>query len=116
MKDWEKWKSFNVAGVQAEKRLDMIAKYVSFGSKLFLERDPENEYSKKAIKVNQRFKNGGSVCLGYVPDNERKPLAAELAPLMDSGVEIEIKFGRKFIKEETGECRGLQLKYKLPMN
>jgi hypothetical protein len=51
--------------------------------------------------------------LGFVPNNKKrgKLLADELAPKMDAGWEPNIEFGRKFINDKTGECRGLQLRY-----
>jgi len=114
----EKMKTFNVAGVtfknnpsDAMRRIDMISKYCGHGSTFKLRREPKNKYSKNAIAVRQVFKSGGWILLGYVPDNKKNPLAKELAPLMDDGWEPAVKFGRKFIDEDTGECKGLQLRY-----
>ncbi len=114
------WKWFNVAGVQSKNkgtdsmtRLEMIGRYVGSGSTFRLERDSDNKFDKNAILVRQVFKNGGSVILGYVPNNPKrgKMLADELAPLMDAGWVPEVTFGRKHIDEATGEVRGLMLRY-----
>jgi len=120
MSEWEKWKTFNVAGVtfknhQRDKytRLEMISHYCSHVSKFVLERESENPFDGNAIKVKQVFKNGGSVCLGHVPNSAKKRLANELAPILDAGGTIELIFGRKFIDEATGECKGLQMRYKI---
>lgn len=122
MDDWEKWKTFNVAGVTFKNdpkdkytRLEMISHYCSHESNFVLERDPDNEFDKSgnAIKVKQIFKNGGSVQLGFVPNSIKNPLAESLALILDIVGEIDLKFGRKFIDEATGECQGLQLRYKI---
>ena len=116
------FKTFNMAGVTFKNdlrdkynRLEMISHYCTNGSRFDLERDPENPFDKSgnAIKVKQVFKNEGSICLGYVPNSDKKPLANELAPILDAGGAIELIFGRKFIDEATGECRGLQLRYEI---
>ena len=113
-----KMKTFNVTGVtfrnnptDTMRRIDMISKYCGHGSKFELQREPENSHSNYAIAVRQVFKSGGSILLGYVPDNKKNPLAKELALLMDDGWKPAVEFGRKFIDEDTGECKGLQLRY-----
>jgi len=121
-----KFKSFNVAGVQAKNkksdsmtRLDMIIRYVSHGSTFRLEREPENKFDKNAIAVRQVFKSGSSIVLGYVPNNKKRGnlLADELAPLMDEqGWVPSVKFGRAHVDEKTGEVRGLQLRYEVTEN
>lgn len=110
----KKWKTFNVAGVTFKNkpsdtmnRLDMIGKYTGYSSTFRLEREPENEFDSNAIAVRQVFHSGGSIVLGYVP----KKVNVEFAPLMDAGWVPDIKFGRKFVDDATGECRGLQLRY-----
>ena len=117
-----KMKTFNVAGVFAKehpvetmRRIDKIAKYSSAGSTFGFVRDPSNEFDSNAIEVRQYFKSGASIRIGFVPNNKSRGnmLADELAPLMDNGWEPVVKFGRKFIDETTGECRGLQLRYSL---
>jgi len=114
------WKTFNVAGVYAKehegetmRRVDKIAKYAHHGSTIILDREPGNEFDINAIAVRQVFKSGASIRLGYVPNNKKrgKLLADKLAPLMDAGWEPVVKFGRKFIDEQTCECKGLQLRY-----
>ena len=107
-----KMKTFNVAGVRFEGRLEKISKYCSHGSTFILEREPENPFDKNAVAVKQVFKkSGGKMTVGYVPNSNKKKLADEFAPLMDAGWEPVIRFGRKFIDEKTGECRGMQLRY-----
>ncbi len=110
------WKAFNVVGVMFKEnpgdkmtRLDKIAKYCHHGSAFDLLREPSNEYDDNAIEVRQYFKDGGSIRLGYVP----RELSAQIAPKIDRGWEPVVKFGRKFIDEETTECRGLQLRYEV---
>lgn len=109
-------KAFNVAGLtfprdgQTARGIDLV-KYAVHGSEFILEREPHSDKhdDKNAILVKQRYKRTGHiVVLGYVPAK----LAAELAPLMDKfNWQPVVKFGRKFINEDTGECRGLQLRY-----
>lgn len=110
------WKTFNVAGVTFKEhkgetmtRLDKIAKYANQGSVFGLVRDPSNEFDFNAIEVRQYFKSGASIRIGYVP----KKVNAELAGRMDAGWEPNIKFGRKFIDEETCELKGFQLRYEV---
>jgi len=109
-------KTFSVEGVDLKNhesetmtRLDIISKYCGHGSTFFLKREPENEYDQNAIQVRQKFKSGASVLLGYVP----KDKAAEFAPLIDSGWEPKLQFGRKFIDEKSGDCRGMQIRYEV---
>ena len=54
---------------------------------LALQRDPRNKYDPNAIAVGSvRTERGPGRMLGYIP----RGLAAELAPLMDRGVEIKM--------------------------
>ena len=111
----KKMKAFNVAGVtfrnkpiDSMTRLDLISKYCSHGSDFYLEREPDNSFDENAVQVRQLFKSGGSIQLGYVP----KKFSEEFACLMDYHAwNPEIKFGRKFIDEKTGDCKGMQLRY-----
>ena len=54
---------------------------LNIGYKLELVREPENQYDKNAIRIN----NGSGQQLGHVPRLD----AAALAPLMDGGTEAE---------------------------
>jgi hypothetical protein len=117
-------KYFKVAGITFKRPgskktgLDIIDQYAGHGSKFALQREPTNEFDKNAIQVRQVFGNGGSVVLGYVPNNEHTNppyIANTFAPLMDAGEEIKVSFSRKFTNEKTGECRGLQLRYETTM-
>jgi hypothetical protein len=112
-------KTFNVAGVTYKNRpkdkltrLEMISRYCSYPSTFKLEREPDNKFDSNAIKVKQVFKSGNSITIGYVPNRSGKKLADEIGPLMDQfDWQPVVKFGRKFINEDTGECQGLQLRY-----
>lgn len=110
------WKTFNVAGVtfkehpsETMRRIDKISKYSGHGSTFGFVRDPGNEYDFNAIEVRQYFKSGASIRIGFVP----KKINSGLAEKLDNGWEPNIKFGRKFIDEQTGECKGLQLRYEV---
>ena len=112
---------FNVAGMfQANDDMEMtrmqwVAKYLLHGSRIELEREPDNPVDKNAIKVvHVLAKSGKRITIGYVPnppDNPKKQLANEFAPLMDMGWVPKVKFSMMFINEKTGEHRGLQLSY-----
>ena len=105
-------KAFKLAGVTFEGRLEKISKYCGHGSTFILEREPENKFDKNAINVKQVFKSGGQMSIGYVP----KATAAEFAPMMDAGWIPVVKFGRKFINDKTGDCKGMQLRYEVQEN
>ena len=116
------FKSFAVHGCRyANKdmkitRLDWIKKYVQYGAKFVVEREPDNEHDENAIKVKHALKSGKKMMVGYVP----RKLAAEWAPLMDEyGWIPDVKFQIKFIAEkadeekgvEIGDCTGMMLRY-----
>ena len=110
-------KGFNVAGITHKNdgmkitRLQWVGRYVLGGSKFALEREPNNKCDKNAIKVIHILKSGQQIQLGYVPNRPPRKLADELAPLMDAGWIPVVSFGRVHVNEETGEHRGLQLRY-----
>jgi len=95
-------------------RRDWIAKYCVNGSRFELEREPDNEVDKNAIKIiHVLAKSGRRICIGYVPNRPGKKIADEFAPLMDQGWVPKVRFSIKYIDEKTGECKGLQLSYPL---
>lgn len=83
----------NVAGVSYNNRKAVLAQVVTaFADKAEihtrLEREPNNEYDKNAIKVNVYFgsiEDTIPVQLGYLPAD----LAKKVAPIMDKGIEIK---------------------------
>lgn len=118
----KKWKQFNVAGVTFKNpgmgmtRLEWISKYVVYGSKFELKREPDNIYDENAIKVmHVMAKSGKKMMIGYVP----KKVTADLAPLLDRGWKPTVRFGRAYIVEKKtpgkniGDCIGLALRYPL---
>jgi len=110
-------KTFNVAGITHRNdgmkitRLEWVGKYVMHGAKFALEREPDNEWDKNAIKVIHVLKSGKRMCIGYVPNSVKKKLADEFAPLIDDGWVPVVTLGMLYVNEETGEHRGLQLRY-----
>lgn len=68
---------FMVAGVVYEGRGETVAAYAEVGHQVYLLREPGNGYSRNAILVVL----GNGMPIGYVPEE----LAAESAPLLDSG-------------------------------
>lgn len=110
-------KGFNVAGITYTNagmnitRLQWVIRYVLRGSKLILEREPDNPWDKNAIKVMHVLKSGKRVQIGFVPNKAPRKLADEFAPLMDAGWIPVISFGRVHMNEETGEHLGFQVRY-----
>jgi len=110
-------KAFNVAGITHKNdgmkttRLQWVVRYVVRNAKFVLEREPDNKWDKNAIKVIHVLKSGQRMQIGYVPNKPPKKLADEFAPLMDAGWVPVLSFGRVHMNEETGEHRGLQLRY-----
>lgn len=115
----------NVAGVTHMNdqvkmtRLEWIRKYVQYGSRFVLEREPDNEHDKNAIKILHVLKKSGrKIEVGYVPRKQ----AAEWAPLMDKfGWNPELYFGKRYVIEtdkaaekfgmEIGDVCGLAVRY-----
>jgi hypothetical protein len=89
------------------KRSEMINKYAGFGASYQLLREPDNECDENAIGVYQMFSNGGRVQIGYVP----RVRAEELAPMMDNGHDLQVKFATKILDENTGDFKCLILKF-----
>lgn len=85
-----------------------VATILEPGMKLELERDPDNEYDRNAIKVLVPSEEGESWHLGYVGAET----AAWLAPWMDDG--ISYFFETEEIRQEknnhypVGTCRPTQ--------
>ena len=78
------------------KRQDHIRKYLKYGSKLHLLREPENEYDPNAILIQLSVRKGTHFLdLGYVP----KEQAAIWAPMMDAGVKLKATFRTKVITD-----------------
>ena len=96
-------KRMKVAGTHVGKRPEALKKYVNRGTQFVLQREAENIFDPNAIKVKQRFKNGGEFHLGYIPAN----YAAEMAPEMDQGIEYTATFAIKLMNDQTGEPAGL---------
>jgi hypothetical protein len=95
-----------VMGIHVENRRENIMKYVKQGSKFVLTREPENEYDKNAILIELPVRGGKhKLDLGYVP----KETAAEIAPLIDSGIEFKATFRVCVISEKTGKLIHLYL-------
>jgi HIRAN domain len=87
-------------------REERICKYIKFGSKLVLTREPDNPKDPNAIMVNLPVRGGAHMLeLGYVP----KELAAQIAPRMDAGEQFRSTFRTKIINEKTGGFIALYL-------
>lgn len=92
-----------IAGISRhQKRLE----FVTFKTFFILYREPSNPHDKNAIKV----KAYGKYDLGYIP----RDLAAELAPLLDSGaVSRRAEFVRKNVSTKNPDAPvGLTIKIK----
>ena len=99
-------------------RINWIRKYVKYGAKFKLVREPDNEFDKNAIKVKHALKSGKMMTVGYVPNDAKRRLADEFAPLMDQyGWDPEIYFGAFFLieTEEQAEKWGLEIGTKTGM-
>ena len=102
----ESFGKIKVMGIHVNDRREKIDKYVHFGSKFILTRERENQFDQNAILIELFCKNGKSkIDLGYVPREK----AAEIAPLIDSGVNIKATFRTKIINEKTGKFIDLYL-------
>ena len=89
-----------IAGVtygSRQRALNRLGQYKPDEIKIELERDAENTYDKKAIKIQVSVNGGASYHLGYLP----KRLAALLAPLIDKGFDLDAK-----LKTVTGGVAG----------
>lgn len=105
----------NVAGVThmneqiKMSRLEWIRKYVQYGSRFALQREPDNPHDPNAIKILHVLKKSGrKIEVGYVPRKK----AAEWAPLMDNhGWNPELYFGRRYLieTEEAAEKFGMEI-------
>ena len=88
-------------------RLEWIKKYVVYGAKFELVREPDNEWDPNAIKVKHVLKSGRKIMIGYVPNNVKRRLADQLAPLMDSqNWNPNVVLGQKLLAKEDDEERG----------
>jgi len=113
--DKKTWSGFAVAGTKYANegmritRIEWIAKYVRYGAKFCLVRDPENTFDPNAIKVKHVLKSGKKMTIGYVPNNSKRPLADEFAPLMDKfNWHPKVALGQKLVAEEDNPERGLK--------
>lgn len=70
--------NFMVAGVHYEGRGEIIRRYVQEDDRVYLARDPNNQFSRNAIEV--RLESGYQI--GFVPED----YAPEFAYLLDDGV------------------------------
>lgn len=68
---------FMVAGVHFEERGEVIDRYLACGDRVYLVRDPRNQYSRNAIAV--RLEN--RLQIGFVPED----YAVDVAPHLDRG-------------------------------
>lgn len=119
------WGGFAVTGTRYANenmkmtRLEWIIKYVKYGAKFCLVREPDNESDPNAIKVKHVLKSGKKMTVGYVPNNVKRKLADEWAPLMDEyNWNPVLVLGRKLVAEEDnkmglepGETFGMTVRY-----
>lgn len=81
-----------VAGGTIGNRQHYIRNYCRLAQKFFLEREPDNPHDPNAIKVLvSKYK----ALIGYIP----KKIASQLAPLMNSGIELRCGFVLKIFDE-----------------
>ena len=112
---------FRNVGMQIT-RLDWIIKYVRYGATFKLVREPDNKHDPNAIKIRHVLKSGKEMTVGYMPNNERRQLADEIAPLMDKkGFDPLVMLSQKIIQREdskktdakAGDTTGLVVRFKL---
>jgi len=96
-KEKREWKT-RLAGVTFEGRMENIERYAMANSRYRLVRQPDNKFDTKAIQVTA---NGHDI--GFLPSY----LSQELAPIMDSGIELNVHFRRALVNEKKGEIVGL---------
>ena len=88
-------------------RLAWIKKYVMYGAKFKLVREPDNPVDPNAIKVKHVLKSGKKITIGYVPNSGKRRLADDLAPLMDKyNWNPDVSLGQKLLAREDDEDRG----------
>lgn len=75
-----------VRGAYKAGRQKVIDKHVFDDSDVFLLRDPDNKHDSNAIAVFVEDDNGRDHQIGYLG----RELAAELAPLVDAGHQVEV--------------------------
>lgn len=110
------WGGFAVVGTQFYNedmkisRIEWITKYVRYGAKFCLVREPDNVKDPNAIKVKHALKSGKKMTIGYVPNSPKRKLADEWAPLMDKyNWNPKVVLGHKLIVEEADEERGREV-------
>ena len=102
----ESFGKIKVMGTHIGNRAEYIHKYVVRGSTFILKREPDNVKDENAIQVFLSVRKGQHFLdLGYVP----RARAAELAPLIDQGLELKPTFRIKIIDEKTGALVALYL-------
>lgn len=95
-----------VMGIHIGARRENIEKYVKQGSKFILTREQTNEFDQNAILIELPVRKGQyKLDLGYVP----RGTAAEIVPLIDSGIEFKATFRTKIISEKSGKMIDLYL-------
>lgn len=95
-----------VMGIHVDKRRENIQKYVKSGSKFELKREPDNQFDENAILIELPVRGGQfNLDLGYVP----RETAAEIAPLIDSGIDFKTTFRTKIISDKSGRLVDLWL-------
>ena len=95
-----------VMGTFVGDRRKHIEKYVRWGSKFKLQREPHNEHDPNAILILLSVKKGQHFLeLGYI----EKDVAARIAPQMDAGENIGATFRAYIINKKTGKFIKLYL-------
>ena len=93
-----------LAGVTFGSRQHYIKEYARHGQKFWLIREPDNKFDSNAIRVCvSKYKAD----VGYIP----KKLASDLAPVLDSGIDLKVVFFMKLIpKDLVNKPWGLMVK------
>jgi len=93
--------AFKLVGVTFGNRQKHIFDHARYNSRYTLIREPQNPFDKNAILVKA---NGYD--LGYVPRN----LAETIAPLIDCGMLLKVKFVRKLIDDKMANPAGIMIR------
>lgn len=102
-----------VVGTHVENRLEKIKKYVTRTSRFILIREPDNIYDPNAIKVVLPVrKDQAHLELGYISAK----YAAELAPMIDEGMDAEAKFCSMLVNPKSAETFGLIITVNVTLN
>lgn len=84
-------REFSIVGESVGDRQDIIAKQVRSQMVVILRREPQNPHDSNAVAIDVQTTSGVHT-IGYLG----RKVAAEIAPLMDKGIQIPARIARKY--------------------